>query len=202
MNKGVERLKKKDHLMLASFILSLAGSSVLSLHSAAFTAGCIEPDLNVFTYLRGSRKEKKFHGHNAGNCRAHLEKLLGKIEERGLTSGYGCFLLGVAVHYIADSFTAVHNTDILDVDVKTHLEYENRLHEELMRALSKPFIFEQDMLNTSLKDYVNDNHHVYSASAPSTKNDCSYIVKTCCSVTLGAIVLSQGVVSPLRYAAV
>ena len=195
-------MKKKDHLMLASFILSLAGSSVLSLHSAAFTAGCIEPDLNVFTYLRGSRKEKKFHGHNAGNCRAHLEKLLGKIEERGLTSGYGCFLLGVAVHYIADSFTAVHNTDILDVDVKTHLEYENRLHEELMRALSKPFIFEQDMLNTSLKDYVTDNHHSYSASAPSTKNDCSYIVKTCCSVTLGAIVLSQGVVSPLRYAAV
>ena len=71
-------MKKKDHLMLASFILSLAGSSVLSLHSAAFTAGCIEPDLNVFTYLRGSRKEKKFHGHNAGNCRTHLEKLLGK----------------------------------------------------------------------------------------------------------------------------
>ena len=195
-------MKKKDHLMLASFILTLAGSSVLALHSAAFTAGCIEPDLNVFTYLRGSRKEKKFHGHNAGNCRAHLEKLLGKIEERGLTSGYDCFLLGVAVHYIADSFTAVHNTDILDVDVKTHLEYENRLHEELTRALSKPFIFEHDVLNTSLKDYVNYNHHVYSASAPSTKNDCSYIVKTCCSVTLGAIVLSQGVVSPLRYAAV
>ena len=111
-------MKKKDHLMLASFILTLASSSVLALHSAAFTAGCIEPDLNVFTYLRGSRKEKKFHGHNAGNCRTHLEKLLGKIEERGLTSGYDCFLLGVAVHYIADSFTAVHNTDMLDVDVK------------------------------------------------------------------------------------
>ena len=195
-------MKKKDHLMLASFILTLAGSSVLALHSAAFTAGCIEPDLNVFTYLRGSRKEKKFHGHNAGNCRAHLEKLLKKIEERGLTSGYDCFLLGVAVHYIADSFTAVHNTDILDVDVKTHLEYENRLHEELTRALSKPFIFEHDVLNTSLKDYVNNNHHVYSVSLPSTGNDCSYIVKTCCAVTHGAIILSQGVVSPLRYAAV
>lgn len=195
-------MKKKDHLMLASFILTLAGSSVLALHSAAFTAGCIEPDLNVFTYLRGSRKEKKFHGHNAGNCRAHLEKLLKKIEERGLTSGYDCFLLGVAVHYIADSFTAVHNTDNLDVDVKTHLEYENRLHEELTRALSKPFIFEHDVLNTSLKDYVNNNHHVYSVSLPSTKNDCNYIVKTCCAVTHGAIILSQGVVSPLRYAAV
>lgn len=195
-------MKKKDHLMLASFILDLFDSSVLTFHSAAFTAGCIEPDLNVFSYLRGSRKEKKFHGHNAGNCRTHLEKLLGKIEGRGLTSGYDCFLLGIAVHYIADSFTAVHNTDILDVDVKTHLEYENRLHEELIRALSKPFIFEQDMLNTSLKDYVNDNHHSYSASAPSTKNDCSYIVKTCCTVTLGAIVLSQGALSPLRYVAV
>lgn len=195
-------MKKKDHLMLASFILRLADASVLSLHSTAFTAGCIEPDLNVFSYLRGSLKGKKFHGHNAGNCRTHLEKLLGKIEERGLTSGYDCFLLGVAVHYIADSFTAVHNTDILDVDVKTHLEYENRLHEDLTEALKKPFIFEYGMLNTSLKDYVTDNHHSYSASAPSTKNDCSYIVKTCCAVTLGAIVLSQGVVSPLRYAAV
>lgn len=195
-------MKKKDHLMLASFILDLFDSSVLTLHSAAFTAGCIEPDLNVFSYLRGSRKEKKFHGHNAGNCRTHLEKLLGKIEERGLTSGYYCFLLGVAVHYIADSFTAVHNTDMLDVDVKTHLGYENRLHDELIKTLSKPFIFEQDVLNTSLKDYVTDNHHSYSASAPSTKNDCSYIVKTCCAVTLGAIILSQGVVSPLRYAAV
>ena len=195
-------MKKKDHLLLASFILDLFDSSVLTLHSAAFTAGCIEPDLNVFSYLRGSRKEKKFHGHNAGNCRTHLEKLLGKIEGRGLTSGYDCFLLGIAVHYIADSFTAVHNTDILDVDVKTHLEYENRLHEELMRALSKPFIFEQDMLNTSLKDYVTDNHHSYSASAPSTKNDCSYIVKTCCAVTLGALMLSQGALSPLRYVAV
>ncbi len=195
-------MKKKDHLMLASFILDLFDSSVLTFHSAAFTAGCIEPDLNVFSYLRGSRKEKKFHGHNAGNCRTHLEKLLGKIEGRGLTSGYDCFLLGIAVHYIADSFTAVHNTDILDVDVKTHLEYENRLHEELMRALSKPFIFEQDMLNTSLKDYVTDNHHSYSASAPSTKNDCSYIVKTCCAVTLGALMLSQGALSPLRYVAV
>ena len=195
-------MKKKDHLMLASFILDLFDSSVLTLHSAAFTAGCIEPDLNVFSYLRGSRKEKKFHGHNAGNCRTHLEKLLGKIEGRGLTSGYDCFLLGVAVHYIADSFTAVHNTDILDVDVKTHLEYENRLHEELMRALSKPFIFEQNTMNTSLKDYVTDNHHSYSASAPSTKNDSSYIVKTCCAVTLGALMLSQGALSPLRYVAV
>ncbi len=195
-------MKKKDHLMLASFILDLASSSVLSLHRTAFTTGCIEPDLNVFSYLRGSRKEKKFHGHNAGNCRAHLEKLLEKIERRGLTSGYDCFLLGVTVHYIADSFTAVHNTEILDVDVKTHLEYENRLHEELTEALRKPFIFEQNMLSTSLKDYVNDNHHAYSASAPSEGNDCTYIVKTCCAVTLGAIVLSQGVVSPLRYAAV
>lgn len=195
-------MKKKDHLMLASFILRLADASVLSLHSTAFTAGCIEPDLNVFSYLRGSRKGKKFHGHNAGNCRTHLEKLLGKIEERGLTSGYDCFLLGVAMHYIADSFTAVHNTNMLDVDVKTHLEYENSLHDELIKTLSKPFIFEQDLLNISLKDYVTDNHHMYSASAPSTGNDCSYIVKTCCAVTLGAIVLSQGVVSPLRYAAV
>ena len=195
-------MKKKDHLMLASFILALADSSALTVHRAAFTAGCIEPDLNVFSYLRGSRKEKKFHGHNAGNCRAHLKKLLEKIERRGLTSGYDCFLLGVAVHYIADSFTAVHNTDILDVDVKTHLEYENRLHEELMRALSKPFIFEQNTMNTSLKDYVTDNHHAYSASAPSAVNDCSYIVKTCCAVTLGALMLSQGALSPLRYAAV
>ena len=65
-------MKKKDHLLLASFILDLFDSSVLTLHSAAFTAGCIEPDLNVLTYLRGSRKEKKFHGHNAGNCRTHL----------------------------------------------------------------------------------------------------------------------------------
>ena len=138
MNKGVEKVEKErpsDACILHSDSgrLKRADSSQCSFHSRLHRtrsecihlsqgkpegkAGCIEPDLNVFTYLRGSRKEKKFHGHNAGNCRAHLEKLLRKIEERGLTSGYDCFLLGVAVHYIADSFTAVHNTDILDVDV-------------------------------------------------------------------------------------
>ena len=65
-------MKTEDHLALGCYLLAQENVPQLRRHCIAFLLGCIEPDYNRFSYLRGILHHRKFRGHNAENSFAFL----------------------------------------------------------------------------------------------------------------------------------
>lgn len=65
-------MKTIDHLRLEQYLIAHCGTPRLRCHCLAFLLGCVEPDYNMFSYLRGMRSFERFRGHNAENSFAFL----------------------------------------------------------------------------------------------------------------------------------
>ena len=110
---------------------------MLRRHRKAFLLGCIELDFNIFSYLRGMRRYKKFHGHNAENSFMFLVHCADVFDENAPRSAWDYFRLGTAIHYIADAFTASHN-GFWTGSLLEHSAYETALHREFKAMLEYP----------------------------------------------------------------
>ena len=99
-------MKTADHLLLGQYLVERCGTPHLRCHRRAFLLGCVEPDYNVFSYLRGMRYYEKFRGHNAENSSAFLSHCFTDFEGHTLHSAWDYFRLGTMIHYAADAFTA------------------------------------------------------------------------------------------------
>lgn len=120
-------MQGNDHATLAHFLINQLPSPVSLRHKTAFIIGCIEPDLNPFTYMRGSIRHRFMHGHNAENAKEHIRKCLDKMQNNIPESKFDYFTLGTMIHYIADSFTFAHNQAFTGT-MKDHIAYEKRLN--------------------------------------------------------------------------
>lgn len=52
-------MQTKDHKLLADFLIANTTRNIHLLYKKAFIIGNVEPDVNLFTYLRGIFQEKK-----------------------------------------------------------------------------------------------------------------------------------------------
>ena len=77
-------MKKKDHLLLGRFLLAKKEAPSGSIKRRLFLFGCVEPDINPFTYMRGSVRHQFLQGHNEENARAHFQKVLEKLNRSGV----------------------------------------------------------------------------------------------------------------------
>ncbi len=68
-------MRSEDHLALGLYLLSRENSPQFRRHCIAFLIGCIEPDYNQFSYMRGIVHHRKFRGHNAENSFAFPDAL-------------------------------------------------------------------------------------------------------------------------------
>ncbi|MBO8444053.1 MAG: zinc dependent phospholipase C family protein [Spirochaetes bacterium] len=173
-------MKKTDHLALAAKLINALGCTSRR-NGLAFMLGSVEPDINVFSYLRGWRCGRRMHGHDAGNCAKHLSTLILRLQQRRIDSFWSWFLLGTLMHYLADSFTAVHNS-FMAVPVAEHLEYENRLHTALMAQLEKDLPLTP--LPYSPICLMKRCHDEYSRMEHCTEVDARTIVSICSTVFL------------------
>ena len=64
-------MKKKDHLQIGKLLLAQKDTKLSGIQRLAFLFGCVEPDINPFTYARGSIKHEFLHGHHADNSSKH-----------------------------------------------------------------------------------------------------------------------------------
>ena len=103
-------MQTKDHLALGHFLLRTTADIGLHRNAGPFLLGCMEPDYNLATYLRGLKDHRAFHGHHAENSFSHIAACIRSVEKRGLCSRWDCFRLGAMLHYVADAFTWPHNT--------------------------------------------------------------------------------------------
>lgn len=118
-------MKTETHWKLALKILKNDIPEMPFKSRVAFALGCVKPDFDIFSYLRGF-KRKPFYGHNWNNAHSYIMRLSRKAEKKAL----GSFGFGLLVHYLCDAFTFVHN-DGFSGGLKAHAVYERLLHTSL-----------------------------------------------------------------------
>lgn len=175
-------MKTIDHKLLGSFILSHTKNITLLRYKKAFLLGCVEPDYNFLTYLRGCIAHKNLLGHHTENSEKHIRKLIRNLCEHGLSGMYTSFVLGTLIHYISDSFTYPH-TPLFSESFSYHGKYENKLHHHFQSALkSNKLLFDTETSNIrqlweeSQAKYLSDNN-----KNDLFEKDIAFILSVCIS---------------------
>lgn len=168
-------MRMEDHLALGCYLLAQENVPQLRRHCIAFLIGCIEPDYNQFSYLRGIVHHRKFRGHNAENSLAFLTRSRTHFALHEASSAWDFFKLGTMLHYAADAFTWPHNAfwpgSLLD-----HVRYEKALH-----AVFTEFLRSQPTEHCAC--FAEHNLRKAYENAPrSMETDCRFIFAACASL--------------------
>lgn len=146
----------------------------------AFLFGCIQPDRNPVTYLKGSLRAQWLRGHNYRNARRFMARISRRLERRESWSLFDYYTLGKLIHYITDAFTSAHN-DCFSTDLGEHMEYEQSLQAFFLEYLKKdPQV--DIRLAGKIMDAVQDYHAEYSRTDPDIHRDSHFAVSACCCV--------------------
>lgn len=159
-------MQTRDHRLLGNYVLERCNLSPGTICRRMFLLGCVEPDWNLVTYTRGSIKYQFFHGHNAENARKHLTCLIKKLLASGVRTPLQWFRFGAVLHYLADSFTFVHNR-CFSGSLKEHRLYEKLLHDVFVKYLCTQHIEEGPAAELT--------HGYYLTEQRSFRTDCRYI---------------------------
>ncbi len=163
-------MKRSSHKYLANHIAKQYLQRFSLLEKKAYIFGAIAPDLNKATYLHGWKEHKKFFGHNYENCSSTMNHLIKKLEGSAPEGWIYFYRLGKLTHYIADSFTHVHNSDFTG-SLADHIRYEKVLHEYLLEQLpSKKFVLPSFNIKS-----LHENHDTYTKLYPSIEIDLLYV---------------------------
>lgn len=175
-------MKAVSHKQLGAYLVDQYIADAPKRYIRAFKLGCVEPDKNPATYLKGSFRHQWLRGHNWSNMGNYLEKLSSKLEEKAKMRMLDFYKLGKLIHYIADAFTLAHNSSF-DRNLKVHREYETRLEEyfPLLLGFYKhsyvPFTRTvADMIYIFHKDYIHRPQSIYTDAAFSV-TVCSSVLK-------------------------
>ena len=141
----------------------------------AFLFGCIEPDINLFSHLDLTKREKKphFHGHNHPYLDQRITRLACKLHrQQTKSSPLYFFRLGVLLHYLADSFTFAHNMNFHG-NFRAHNAYENALHDYFLKRLCR---LSTSFFQTTHRFDYNKFRVNYLKTKPSLASDFSFIL--------------------------
>ena len=161
-------MKTETHWKLGLKILKQEMSEMPLKSRMAFAFGCIKPDIDIFSYLRGF-KTKPFYGHNWSNAQKYIIKLTQKAERKSLSS----FGFGLLVHYLCDAFTFTHN-ECFAGGFKAHAVYEKMLHTSFMEFESKAELFQLN-ITSKLSNAVENMHLRYTALPNTVFKDIEFI---------------------------
>lgn len=162
-------MKTETHLDLAIYLRNKHLYNRSTLDKAAFVVGCVEPDVNLCSYLKGFNL-RPFFGHNWENA----EKYILNCAEKTDRGHMGYLGMGRFVHYICDAFTFPHNKAYRD-GLSKHTLYEKRLHTRVLEYCSRDESMDFQKPSTHLGDWVESLHKRYCRIAPSEETDAKFI---------------------------
>ncbi|MCH3917141.1 MAG: zinc dependent phospholipase C family protein [Spirochaetia bacterium] len=127
-------MKYMSHKTLAAWIdISLLGKRS-QLERKAFRFGCVEPDFNPGTFLKGSLHARAFRGHDFANSWKTIQRTATKMDTLRHSSVFTFYALGRLIHYVTDAFTYPHNVTFHGT-LKEHMAYEKKLGDSLLVIL-------------------------------------------------------------------
>lgn len=171
-----------DHKTLAYLLLSKNTNEKLNIFEKSFIFGCIEPDINFLTYMKGGIKYKKsFCGHTRKHSLDYILRILEYLQKQEKLNIIDFYRLGKIIHYIADSFTYPH-TENFKGNIIEHMKYEKQLHSLLEENKLKIKINKNNDFK-DLKKYLLDNQKKYNKQNMEIKNDLKFIINICSVIT-------------------
>lgn len=173
-------MRGQSHRCLGKYLTEHYMSDMPKLYVYAFQIGCIEPDRNPVTYLKGSLRCQWLRGHNYRNARRFMRKISWRLEKKSKFNLYDYYSLGKLIHYTADAFTYAHNIDF-PTQLSDHREYEDALQKHFLNFM------EQDpqidiMVARNIMSAICSYHRDYEQLESNIHNDSRFALSACCCV--------------------
>lgn len=182
-------MRGKSHRCLGEFLVQRYMKNVPNHCVHAFLLGCIEPDHNPATYLKGSLRCQWLRGHNYRNARRYMRKLSWQLEKKKTLTCLDFYALGKLIHYTADAFTYAHNLHFPS-DLSGHRDYEEQLQEHFLAYLQQdPKI--DIHLAENIMEALGRYHREYCTLDQNIHTDTKYVLTACCCIL--AILLSKSI---------
>jgi len=174
-------MQMKSHVLLAGYLLNYIPACHSVINQKAFILGCIEPDFNMFSYLKGSIKCQKLRGHNYNSSRRYTLRLIENLQDRTIQTMWDYYQLGKLMHYLADAFTYPHNENYKGTLLE-HRIYESNLHPHLVTKMQR---WTQVNIGEKGEDagaFITRLHEEYMRLPGNYHNDAIFIVQATSSV--------------------
>ena len=160
--------------MLGKHLASVYFTKAPRRYTLAFLTGCIQPDRNPATYLKGSLHHRLLHGHNWTNSQKYIQKLCRRLESRKKLRLLDFYSMGKLIHYVTDAFTFTHN-EWFDRDILTHRYYETDLEHQFLKTLNS-FRSPSAQNSGNVMDTIRSYHAEYRRFPVSMSADCRYSI--------------------------
>ncbi len=173
-------MRGESHRRLGRYLAAHYMDGVPRAYIRAFLLGCIEPDRNPATYLKGSIRYQWLRGHNYLNALHFMRHISRRLEAREQLRLLDYYTLGKLIHYTTDAFTYAHNA-AFPKNISEHREYEAALQEHFLDFLQgNPQV--QPRNACSIMDAIYRYHREYSTQPRNVDTDARYALTACCCV--------------------
>lgn len=173
-------MRGKSHLRIADYLLEHYLPDIPKRYQTAFRIGCIEPDRNPATYLKGSIRCQWLRGHNYKNARRFMRGISQRLERKEHLHLFDYYTLGKLIHYTTDAFTYAHN-DTFPTQLKEHKEYEHALQEHFLEFMEQDPQVNIPMART-IMDAIYSYHKEYEKAESNIDTDSRFALNACCCV--------------------
>ena len=173
-------MRGKSHRTLGLYLSQQYMQDVPKHCVQAFLIGCIEPDRNPITYLKGSIRCQWLRGHNYLNARRFMRRISWRLENRASMNIWDYYTLGKLIHYTADAFTYAHNLDFPS-NLADHMEYEKDLQDHFLAYLQEDPKVDTSIAKTTM-EAIYTCPRQYEQSGACIFNDSRYALQACCCV--------------------
>lgn len=164
-------MKTETHLKYAVTLSAQQLSFLPNKSKKAFVLGCIMPDVDMLSYLKGFFV-KPFFGHDWGNSHSYIMNRAERLD-KGRLSPFG---LGLLVHYICDAFTFAH-AGRFNKGLIAHTAYEKSLNRSFYSSdvRSRPTGLSRAVAADTTAERIESLHRLYLTQPPSEKTDTFFI---------------------------
>lgn len=173
-------MRGKSHRCLGEYLAKHYLQGVPKSYIKAFQLGCIEPDRNPVTYLKGSLRCQWLRGHNYRNARRFMRQISWRLEKKVDLNLYDFYTLGKLIHYTADAFTYAHN-DTFTTKLGDHREYEVQLQEHFLRYMQEDPQVDTKVAR-SIMEAIYSYHREYEELEADIRTDSKFALTACCCV--------------------
>lgn len=167
-------MKQESHRRLGRYLMAQLPTQPRRRHTTAFFIGCVEPDRNPLSYLKGSLRAKWFYGHNYQNADRWIDRAIRHLQSRRRWNLLDYYRLGKLIHYTSDAFTYVHNNCFTD-SLQAHRAYENALQEQFFLGL-RQVRARREAFRKDLAEAFRMAHAQYLETVADVRHDCQYIL--------------------------
>lgn len=173
-------MRGKSHRCLGQYLVQHYLSDAPERCVKAFLLGCIEPDRNPVTYLKGSIRCQWLRGHNYKNARRFMRHISLRLEKKEKLNIFDYYTLGKLIHYTTDAFTYAHN-DTFTTNLGEHREYEAALQDHFLEFISSdPQV--NPRIASTVMEAIYSYHREYETLEADIRTDARFALNACCCV--------------------